>query len=321
MVYHLIGWRARLQGVRRSGLAGVAAMRHRTMDVFRANSTIDWSILSQGIVRSRDRHPLYIPISIVIVTISVAGLSFAQNAQPSNDKETTQASSSRDQSASAESQPQINVNWFYGSYVPKNVPLASLDNRMRWKLYFRQTYTTPGIYIKTLLFATHDQVSGSNPEWGDDFQGFVKRLGNRQVQFIIQNSMSSLGNGIAGWEPRYDRCRCDGFWRRTRHAVVRNFVTYDRTETSLRPQLMPYLGAFGAASIASTWTPGHAEWEVEGYQAVITQVFVGMGVNWIGEFAPEIGKRLKRKKDNQSRKPSLLRSDSPFLRLRRRDRL
>jgi hypothetical protein len=132
----------------------------------------------------------------------------------------------------------------------------------------------------------------SNPEWGDDFQGFVKRLGNRQVQFIIQNSVSSLGNGIA----RYDRCRCDGFWPRTRHAMVRNFVTHDRTEKSLRPQLMPYLGAFGAASIASTWAPGHARWEVQGYQAAITQVSVGMGINWIYEFAPEIGKVLKRKK-------------------------
>jgi hypothetical protein len=231
------------------------------------------------------------------MTISIAGLSFAQNAHPSNDTETTQASPSRDQTTSTESQAQINVNWFYGSYVPKNVPLVSLDTRMRWKLYLRQTYTTPGIYIKTLLFATHDQVTDSNPEWGDDFQGFVKRLGNRQVQFIIQNSVSSLGNGIAGWEPRYDRCRCDGFWPRTRHAMVRNFVTYDRTEISLRPQLMPYLGAFGAASIASTWAPGHVRWEVQGYQAAITQVFVGMGINWIGEFAPEIGKVLKRKKN------------------------
>jgi hypothetical protein len=271
-------------------------MRLRAVNVIRTRSTIDWSVLSQGIIRSRDRRSLYIPISIVIMTISVVGFSFAQNPQPSNDQETTQASSSRDRSASAESQTQINVNWFYGSYVPKNVPLVSLDTRMRWKLYLRQTYTTPGIYIKTLLFATHDQVAGSNPEWGDDFQGFVKRLGNRQVQFIIQNSVSSLGNGIAGWEPRYDRCRCDGFWPRTRHAIVRNFVTYDRTEISLRPQLMPYLGAFGAASIASTWAPGRARWEVQGYQAAITQVFVGAGINWIGEFAPEIGKVLKRKK-------------------------
>lgn len=271
-------------------------MRHRTMDAGPARSTIDWLILSHRIVRSQYRPPLYSSISIVIMTISIAGLTLAQNAHPSSDTGTTQASPSLDQTTSAEPQAQINVNWFYGSYVPKNVPLASLDARMRWKLYLRQTYTTPGIYIKTLLFATRDQVADSNPEWGDDFQGFAKRLGNRQAQFIIQNSLSSLGNGIAGWEPRYDRCRCDGFWPRTRHAVVRNFVTYDRTETSLRPQLMPYLGAFGAASIASTWEPSHPRWEVQGYQAAVTQVFVGAGINWIGEFAPEIGKILKRKK-------------------------
>lgn len=110
MVYHFTGWRARLKGVRRSGLSGVAAMRHRAVNVIRTRSTIDWSILSQCIIRSRDRPPLCIPISIVIMTISIAGLSFAQDAQPSNDKETTQASPSRDQTASAESQAQINVN-------------------------------------------------------------------------------------------------------------------------------------------------------------------------------------------------------------------
>ena len=58
---------------------------------------------------------------------------------------------------------------------------------------------------------------------------------------------------------------------------------------------MPYIGAFAASSIASTWEPGHPRWEVKGYQAAITQVFVGTGINWIGEFAPEIGKVVKRK--------------------------
>lgn len=190
---------------------------------------------------------------------------------------------------------QLNVNWLYGSYVPKEVPLESLNGRQRLKLYWRQTYTTPGIYIKTALFAIHDQISDNNPEWGSGFGGFSKRLGNRQVQFNVQNSISSLGNGIAGWEPRYDRCRCDGLWRRTRHAIARNFVTYDRTEKSLRPQIMPYLGAFAASATATSWQPGNPKWEVEGYQAVITQIFVGAGINWIGEFAPEIGKAIKKK--------------------------
>ncbi len=194
------------------------------------------------------------------------------------------------------SDKQINVNWLYGSYVPRNVRLRSLNRDERFKLYVNQTFTTPGIYAKTTLFALRDQIADSNPEWGDGFAGFAKRFGNRQVQFVIQNSITSLGDGVLGWEPRYDRCHCDRFWPRTRHAILRNFVTYDRTEKSLRPQVMPYLGAFSSAALATTWQPGNPSWQVRGYQAAVTQVFVGMGINWLGEFAPEIVRMVRRKK-------------------------
>lgn len=191
---------------------------------------------------------------------------------------------------------QINVNWLYGSYVPKNVPLEPMDRHMRFKLYIRQTYTTWGIYVKTIFFTTHDQISDTYPEWGDGFDGYMKRFGTRQAEFVIQNSTISLGDGLLGWEPRYDRCRCTGFWPRTGHALVRNFVTYDRTEKSLRPQLMPYLGAFAGSTTSTLWVPGNPKWQIKGYQAVITQVPVGMGIYWIGEFAPEIFGVLKRHK-------------------------
>lgn len=201
---------------------------------------------------------------------------------------------------------QINVNWFYGSYVPKEVSLESLTNHQRFQLYVRQTYTTWGIYIKTLLFTTHDQVRNTNPEWGDGFEGFAKRFGTRQVQFIVQNTTTSLGDGLLGWEPRYDRCRCDGFWPRTRHAVVRNFVTYAGDEKSLRPQLMPYVGSFVGGMTTATWQPGKTRIYIAGYQGAITQVFVGAGINWIGEFAPEIGRilRPRRKAAHASVDPS-----------------
>jgi hypothetical protein len=191
---------------------------------------------------------------------------------------------------------QINVNWLYGSYVPKDVPLESLNAHRRFQLYLRQTYTTWGIYIKTTLFAVSDQSHNTYPEWGQSFSGFAKRWGTRQGQFIIQNSVSSLGNGLVGWEPRYDRCRCSGLWPRTRHAIVRNFVTYDRTEKSLRPQLFLYLGAFAGSVISTTWQPDTPRWHVKGYQAVITQVPIGIGINWVGEFAPEIVRVLRRSK-------------------------
>jgi hypothetical protein len=191
---------------------------------------------------------------------------------------------------------QINVNWLYGSYVPKEIPLESLSSDRRFKLYIRQTYTTPGIYIKTTLFTLHDQIHNTYPEWGDGFDGFAKRFGTRQAEFVIQNSVIALGDGLLGWEPRYDRCRCQGFWPRTRHAIIRNFVTYDRTEKSLRPQLFPYLGAFVGTVTATAWTPGNSEWQVKGVQGVITQVPIGIGINFIGEFAPEITRIIKRNK-------------------------
>ena len=210
----------------------------------------------------------------IALSLFCAASGFAQDAQPS--------------SAPSTENSQLKVNWLYGSYVPKDVPLQPLDGHMRVKLYIRSTYTTWGIYVKTLFFSIHDQVHDTYPEWGDGFDGFAKRLGTRQAEFVIQNSTIALGDGLVGWEPRYDRCRCRGFWPRTRHAVVRNFVTYNSTETSLRPQLMPYLGAFAGSVTATAWEPGNINWQVKGYQAAITQVPVGMGINWISEFAPEI---------------------------------
>src|SRR5947209_6267632 len=87
---------------------------------------------------------------------------------------------SAQQTSSAPTQPPVNtelpVNWLYGAYVPKDVPLVPLDGRERFKLYIRQTYTTPGIYIKTGFFAVHDQIENSPPDWGDGFPGFAKRV-------------------------------------------------------------------------------------------------------------------------------------------------
>jgi hypothetical protein len=58
---------------------------------------------------------------------------------------------------------------------------------------------------------------------------------------------------------------------------------------------MPYLGAFTRSTIATHWEPGHPNWQVKGYQAVITQIPVGIGINFVGEFAPEIRRSFHKK--------------------------
>lgn len=206
------------------------------------------------------------------------------------------------QEKSAQEKQQINVNWLYGSFVPKDVPLVPLTPHRRFNLYVRQTYLTWGIYFKTVLFAADGQIRNSPPEWDGGASGFGKRALSYQGQFIIQNSITSAANAVAGWEPRYERCRCEGIKARTWHAVKRNFVTYDSTDTALRPQLMPYLGASGAAAIAATaWLPGNPSPGIKAYQAAITQVFVGVGVDLLAEYAPDV-LRLIHKDKNKNKK-------------------
>ena len=70
-------------------------------------------------------------------------------------------------------------------------------------------------------------------------------------------------------------------------------MTYDKTQEALRPQFALYGAALGAGMLSSVWKPQGKLW-AEGYHGVLTQVGFGMLSNWIGEFAPEIRRKLKR---------------------------
>jgi hypothetical protein len=195
------------------------------------------------------------------------------------------------------SKPQ--VNWFYGAYVPKDVPLEPLTNRDRLNLYIVQTFTGPGIYVKTMFLSGADQVNVSPEEWGGGSKGFAKRIASNHAQSIIQNSLSAVGNGLLQFEPRYDLCRCEGRWRRVRHAVMRNFLTYNRTERELRPQIPLYAAAVGAGLISRTWIPHNESLASRASRGVSVQAVFGSLSNLAAEFAPDF-KRLFRKRPTPS---------------------
>ena len=188
---------------------------------------------------------------------------------------------------------QLNVNWLYGAYVPKEAPLVSLTRHQREKLFVRQTFTTPGIYVRSSFLALMDQASGTPYQWGGGFEGYGRREASIYARSSIQNVFSTLGNAALQYEPRYDRCRCVGLGPRTKHALLRNLMTYDKTEEALRPQFALYGAALGAGMLSSIWKPQGKLW-VDGYRGVVTQAGFGMLSNWIGEFAPEIRGKLKR---------------------------
>lgn len=184
------------------------------------------------------------------------------------------------------------TEWLVGAYVSRNRPLITLTGEQRKKLYLQQTVLTPGAYLKRMFDATIDQERGVPHQWDDGWAGYTERWWSREGQFIASNSLTALGDAKLGYEPRYDQCRCRGFWPRTRHAVVRNFLTYDRSEQEMRPQWALYGGAFGGGMIATAWLPKPRNAFAEGGWGALGQAGWGIMSNFFTEFAVDINRKL-----------------------------
>jgi hypothetical protein len=180
------------------------------------------------------------------------------------------------------------IEWIIGPYIPVQERLDPLSNTQREQIYIRQTFLTAGSYVARAFSAGIDQARGEPHDWGGGFGGYGKRYVARYGEFVIQNSIVAGGDALLGYEPRYDFCRCYGFWFRTLHAISRNFVAYDRSERELRPQVPMYAGAFAAGLLYNTWLPGQYNVWSGGAYNVLSQAGIGSGYNFVSEFALDI---------------------------------
>jgi len=257
------------------------------------NSSFPWQRADKRLSRPKRRNIRVCPhqfsaLWVLVLLVGTPGWS------QENGEERQAYLPSKEQSLQR-SEEQLKVNFLYGAYVPKEAPLVSLTGHQRAHLFVLQTFTTPGIYVKTTFLALMNQAAGTPYEWGGGVEGFGRRAASSYARSSIQNVFSTVGNAALQYEPRYDRCRCAGFGPRTRHALMRNFVTYNKTEKELRPQFALYGAAFGAGMLSSLWMPNSQLWK-DGLRGVESQIGLGMVSNWIAEFAPEIERGLKRRK-------------------------
>jgi hypothetical protein len=180
--------------------------------------------------------------------------------------------------------------WISGEYLGRHEKLTTLTKKEREEIYLRQTWTTPQAYMKRLFEAGFDQARGVPSQWDDGWAGYAERFASREGQFFAANTLAALGNAKLGYEVRYDRCKCSGVWPRVRHAIVRNFLTYNQTERDRRPQWALYGGAFGGGMIATSWKPSPKHVWANGGFAVVGQAGYGTLLNLVIEFAREINR-------------------------------
>jgi hypothetical protein len=182
--------------------------------------------------------------------------------------------------------------WLTGVFVEKGRALVPMNVEQRREIYLQQTLTTPGAYLKRMFAAGIDQARGAPSQWDQGWDGYVVRFASREGQFIAANSLAALGNAKLKYEPRYDQCQCSGFWARTRHAIVRNFLTYNESEQELRPQWALYGGSFGGGVISTAWKPHPRNAFAEGGRAMLGQAGYGVLLNIFIEFSTDINRKI-----------------------------
>lgn len=179
------------------------------------------------------------------------------------------------------------VKFIVGGIVPKEVPYQPLDRRQMWKLYANENFgLNSGAYFRAFGSALPDHLDNRPAEWGQGSKGYMTRVGDRFARFTLSSTIQYAGQSALGHDPRYVRCKCDGFWPRFGHASSLVFTTYNRDGRKVF-NVMNFAGAFGGEYIGGRWNPA-VDPLVRGYQGAAQQIAAGWIFNVLREFGPEM---------------------------------
>ncbi len=168
-----------------------------------------------------------------------------------------------------------------------------LTPAQRWGLYWRQSYGTPGPYAAAFGSAVASHLDNDPEQWGEDADGYFKRVGNRFVRSRIRSTIEAAGSAALQHEVRYVRCQCTGALRRTGYALGMNFVTLNKKGEYV-PHVSRIGGAFASEYIGNTWMPPGYRDNAEAMRGIGLQLAFGSLFNTFREFSPEIKRLFKR---------------------------
>jgi hypothetical protein len=138
--------------------------------------------------------------------------------------------------------------------IPVTTTYEPLTGEQRFDFYVQQTYSSPGAYLRTLVPAINGQIRNRPYEWGQGSIGFARRTGSAFTRFMLFDAFEAGGSAALGYEVRYVRCHCTGFFPRFGYAVASTVVTRDR-HGHLVPDISRVGAAFGSEYVAQLWYP------------------------------------------------------------------
>jgi hypothetical protein len=182
----------------------------------------------------------------------------------------------------------FDVNPVTGLVSASGVNYQPLTGTQRVKLYFKQNYWSVGAYFGPFAAALLlDQTTDSPSQWGGGFKGYGKRVASRFGAGIVQGTVQAPLAYVLNEDVRYIVSKQHGVKRRTWHAVVYSFATYNNhgQPTINIANIASY---YAASAVSACWLPGYHN--VARYGLIDGSESLGLSipVNILQEFWPEI---------------------------------
>jgi len=178
------------------------------------------------------------------------------------------------------------------AYAQNYTPLTSSE---RWHLYARETVLSPGLYFASLGSALGSQLDNKPPEWRQGVAGYGRRATSQLGLLAIDETLHEAGSAALGYDPRYLRCDCHGFWKRSGHAIAWTLLTKNAAgETRL--DIPRIAGSYGSGMISTLWKPARLHPLTDGVRDGHQQLGFDFGIDLVKEFAPELKRVFSRSK-------------------------
>ncbi|MBN9663623.1 MAG: hypothetical protein J0H49_35825 [Acidobacteria bacterium] len=186
--------------------------------------------------------------------------------------------------------------WAQSPVLSWNTRLSSdpaLTSEQRVSVLLHNNFLSTGAFFRTVGPAIGAQVRDRPAEWDSTAEGFGRRLG---TQFAVQTSRGLINSGSAallGRDPRYQRCGCEGGWRRVGHALSGVVLSAD-AQGVRRFDPSNLAASFGGGYVGASLYPARYSVSVKGYQLGTQLTGQVMAQNLFLEFGPEIRRAMRK---------------------------
>jgi hypothetical protein len=163
-----------------------------------------------------------------------------------------------------------------------------LTGKERAAFFVSDTLLSPLTYVAAVGGGGIQQLNNAPPEWKQGVEGYAKRSASVLGIVMIQESIEQGSAALLGYEPRYIHCGCNGFLKRTGHAVVWSIITKNNAGAN-RLNLPVLAGAYGSGMLATlAWYPDRFDPLKDGVRLGSYQLPFVVGANWLREFTPDL---------------------------------